>query len=182
MARLVSSHWFVYFYKVYANTLYIFLFCIIRHVWYGNLLEVSAPLFRVLFFFYVSDVFRGGSEDVGEYFQSFPCNLDCLSCPISLRISDLIFFRSSIIQPLVWRRLFQALGFPKVPGFLGGFPKFLERTAPQLQAASDKVFYLTSVFLVSWRRIFLGIYSLVYYRLTLVTLFLLHSVEVEIIK
>ena len=122
MARLVSSHWFVYFYKVYANTLYIFLFCIIRHVWYGNLLEVSAPLFRVLFFFYVSDVFRGGSEDVGEYFQSFPCNLDCLSCPISLRISALIYFsglRSS--NHLSGGAYFRLLVFPKFPVFLGGF-------------------------------------------------------------
>ena len=55
------------FYRVYFNTLDIFLGWILSHVRSGQSLEGSALFLRVLFF-WVSDVFEGGSEVVSESF------------------------------------------------------------------------------------------------------------------
>ena len=54
-------------YKVYLNTLDIFLRWILSHVRSGKSLEGSALFLRVLFLG-VSDVFGGGSEVVSESF------------------------------------------------------------------------------------------------------------------
>ena len=87
LLRLEYSHWVVYFYMVYSNTLVICLLFIISRFRTGNLPEVSSLFLRILFFLNFSAIFRGGYEVVSEYFQSFPHNLSSLSCMFSLGIS-----------------------------------------------------------------------------------------------
>ena len=57
----------IYFYKVYLITLDIFFRWILSHVWYGHLIEESAPILRVLFSFDVSYIFGGVSKVVSEF-------------------------------------------------------------------------------------------------------------------
>ena len=96
MVRLESSHWVVYFYKVYSNILGICLHCIISRVRSGNLPEGSALFLRILFFLNFSAIFRGGYEVVSESFQSFPRNLSSLSRMLSLGISTLVSESSTV--------------------------------------------------------------------------------------
>ena len=68
LPRLVRSDYVDFlFYKVYLNTLDIYLHWILIHVQSGQSLEVSAPLLRVLLILNISDVFGGGSEVFSEY-------------------------------------------------------------------------------------------------------------------
>ena len=96
LERLSSAHWVVVFYKMYSNTLYIFLRWILIHVWSGQYLEGSALFLRAILFLNVSDVFGGGSKFSGQFFNR--SNAIWLVCPIwsprgpllspGLRLSD----------------------------------------------------------------------------------------------
>ena len=114
LARKYSAH-YLFIYKVYLNTLDIFLLWIIIRVRCGQSLEGSAPLLRVLIFFYVSDDFFGGVyEVVREYFQLIPRELASLSCPIYLGISALVAGASNGLLIVWWRFFLRALSFPSV--------------------------------------------------------------------
>ena len=57
----------IYIYKVYLNTLDICFLWILSHVQYRYLLEGSALILRVLFYFAVSNVFGEVSEVVSKF-------------------------------------------------------------------------------------------------------------------
>ena len=145
------------FYKVYPNTFDICFRYIISCVQYGSSLEGPAQLLRVLFFFYVSDVFVGSSKVIREYLQLLSFDLDSLSCPISSGISDLVAVYSSVL-PLVWWWFF--LGGLDCPPFgydercskIMGGSKLLWGTAPRLREISWEFCTFTSIFLVLLRR------------------------------
>ena len=104
LARSASTH-YCFFNKVYLKTLDIFLTWILIRVWYGKFLEGSSPLLSVLLRINVSNVFKGGSKVVSNYFQLFLCDLDCLYHPIYWGISYLVASYLAIWL-LVWWRLF----------------------------------------------------------------------------
>ena len=103
LERLTYADWVVYFYKIYSNILYIFLHWVLTCVQSGQTLDGSTLFSRVLYSINVSIIFRGGSEVVGEFFQSFLSELPCMYHPISLGVYTLVS-RSSTIWPLFrWR-------------------------------------------------------------------------------
>ena len=79
LVRLASAHWVVFYYKVYSNTLYLFLRWILSHVQSVQSLEGYTSSMRVLWLFGVSGVFVERSGVVGEFSLSFPREMDCLS-------------------------------------------------------------------------------------------------------
>ena len=92
------------------------------------------------FDFSMFPTFLEGAPKLSAIFQSFPRDLACLSCPISLGISDLVS-RSSTFWSLVWWRFF---GIFLVPQFLvmRVTSKFSARPDLLLQATSQKVYSL----------------------------------------
>ena len=57
LSHLASTHWVVYFYKLYYNILDFWLCWLLSHFRYGQTLEGSAPFLRFLWFLNVSDGF-----------------------------------------------------------------------------------------------------------------------------
>ena len=125
LMRLESDHLFVNFYKVCSNILDIVLRWILILVWSGNLLEVSATLFRDLLFLNASNVFGGVSEWSVNISNCFYARW--LLCPVQSN------WWSMLLLPGIWLsgRLSEGASFgllviPKLPVFLGVFLKFLE--------------------------------------------------------
>ena len=132
--------------------------------------------------FFVRHFSGGSSEVVGGFYLTGISHTRCLGFPSTW---------SSLWYPL----LFLGWYFPPLSsgGFLWDlvcpkrFPVFSGlqnswETAPLLQAMSWEVFSLTSCLLFQWQIIYLGMYSLLSNRITLVAVFTLHYVEEEIIK
>ena len=84
LSRLESVYWVFKFYKVYSNTLDIFLFWLIIHVQSGQYLGGSASFLVVLLFFNISD-FSDGFPKWSVNISNFS-RVIWLVCPIlSLR-------------------------------------------------------------------------------------------------
>ena len=110
------------------------------------------------FLFPTSPTIWRGSEHVRKFFQSSPCNLACLSRPISLEVSALIV-GSLTAWPLIWWHLCRILLVLLLPVFLGViqcFWKDFSATAISLLGSLHPALY----FLISWHRRFWQDYSL----------------------
>ena len=114
---------------------------------WGNL-EDSAPYLRVTLWFSVSDVIVGGSKvfkKIADYFRA-----RCIVFPVWSCQGYLLFLPGCCTNPL-----FSGGGlvvFSSLDPLRGRGSEILGRNDSRLQAISQEVFYLTSGFVIMWRR------------------------------
>ena len=167
LSLLSSSHW-VLFYKVYS-----------KH------LGLSAKEWGLLSILEGSPFWSSLSNISPEAVPKLLA--DFLSLEIYARAAE-VFWLPDILSGLRSCHLIDNLILSRLAGFFRIFlvPKgsllyrsseILGDTAPRLWVISRELFSLTSFFVVQWKIMSLGIYSLIYYSLTLVCVFPINYVE-----